>query len=154
MTDTTAWRDPWLTARASAITIHRDRRIFVTVARTGFREVLEWLVTVQGFTHISTITGSDVGSELEVIYHLARQAVVVSVRVLVPKDDPTVPTVIDLLPGAAFYEREVQDLVGVTFPGNPAPSPLVLPDGWPHDVHPLRREWPPERIKERLEGTE
>jgi len=153
MTDPAVWRDPWLTERASAITIPRDHRVFLTVARAGVREVLEWLVTVQGFTHISTITGSDVGSELEVIYHLAHQAVVVSVRVLVPKDDPLLPTVIDLLPGAAFYEREVQDLVGVVFPGNPAPAPLVLPDGWPRDIHPLRQEWPLTRIKERLEGS-
>jgi membrane-bound hydrogenase subunit beta len=153
MTETKAWRDAWLEERASAVTIQRDRRIFVTVARNALKEVLEWLVKVKDFTYMSTMTGSDVGMEIEVIYHLACKAVVLSVRVLVPKDDPTLPSVIDLIPGSAFYEREVHDLLGVAFHGNPDQSPLVLPDGWPSDVHPLRREWPPERIKRRLERS-
>lgn len=153
MTETKAWRDAWLEERSTAITIKRDRRIFITVARKGFREVLGWLVKVKGFTHMSTITGLDVGTEIEVIYHLARKEVVLSVRVLVPKDEPALPSVIDIIPGSAFYEREVHDLLGVAFHGNPDQSPLLLPDDWPSDVYPLRREWPPERIKKRLERS-
>jgi len=153
MTETKAWRDAWLEERSIAITIKRDRRIFITVARKGFREVLEWLVKVKGFTHMSTITGLDVGTEIEVLFHLARKGVVLSVRVLVPKDEPALPSVIDLIPGSAFYEREVHDLLGVAFHGNPDQSLLLLPDDWPSDVHPLRREWPPERIKKRLERS-
>jgi len=151
MTKTKEWCDEWLEGRALGITIQRNRRVFVTVAKEDFRKTMERLVKTKGFTHITTITGVDIGREIEVIYHLARKGLVLSLRTRVSKKEPVLPTVVDLIPGSAFYEREVHDLLGVTFNGNPDLSPLVLPEGWPDDVHPLRKEWTSERIKRRLE---
>jgi NADH:ubiquinone oxidoreductase subunit C len=153
MTDDEPWRGAALEERAVTIKVQSRRRVFVDVARADFKAVMEWLVTERGFTHVITMTGIDVGHEMEVIYHLAHGALVLSLRVRVSKEDPTVPSIVDLVPGAAFYEREVHDLFGVSFEGNQDLSPLVLPDDWPREIHPLRREWPAERIKRRLEGT-
>lgn len=151
MTEAKEWRDEWLRGRALEIKIQRDRRIFVKVARNDFREVIERLVKVEGFSRIATITGIDVGKEIEVIYHLTRKELVLSISSRVPKEELVLPTIVDLIPGSAFYEREVHDLLGVLFDGNPDLSPLVLADGWPSDVHPLRKEWTSERIERRLE---
>ena len=151
MTEAKGWRGEWLRGRALEIKIQRDRRIFVKVARNDFREVIERLVKVEGFSRIATITGIDVGKEIEVIYHLTRKELVLSISSRVPKEELVLPTIVDLIPGSAFYEREVHDLLGVLFDGNPDLSPLVLADGWPSDVHPLRKEWTSERIERRLE---
>lgn len=153
MTDGEVWRGAWLEERAVEIKVPSRRRVFVEVARADFKAVMEWLVTEKSFTHIVTMTGIDVGHEIEVIYHLAQGAVVLSLRVCVSKEEPVLPSIVDLVPGSAFYEREVHDLLGVSFEGNQDLSPLVMPDGWPSDIHPLRREWPAARIKRRLEGT-
>lgn len=148
-----AWRGAWLEERALEIKVQSSRRVFVKVARADFKAVMEWVVKERGFTHVVTMTGIDVGNEIEVIYHLAHGALVLSLRVCVSKEDPSLPSIVDLVPGAAFYEREVHDLLGVGFEGNQDLSPLIMPDGWPSDIHPLRREWTSERIKRRLEGT-
>jgi Ni,Fe-hydrogenase III component G len=61
-------------------------------------------------------------------------------QVDVLKKNPNVPTITDLILGAVLYEREVHDMVGVTFEGHPDLSPLILPEGWPEGVYPLRKE--------------
>jgi len=88
----------------------------------------------------------------DVVYHLialspaARTLAAVGqparVRVLcgVPEDDPTVPTVTDLWPGADWPEREVFDLFGVRFAGHPDLRRIQMPADW--EGHPLRKDYP------------
>jgi NADH:ubiquinone oxidoreductase subunit C len=131
--------------------IPRPRRIFVHVRKNVFKKIIRYMAQKADFTHISTITGVDVGEEIEVIYHLSRDGrIELSLKVRTPKDNPILPTVTDIIPGATLYEREVHDLLGVTFEGHPDLSPLVLPEGWPSGVYPLRREWTIEKIEKEV----
>ncbi|MCK4434684.1 NADH-quinone oxidoreductase subunit C, partial [Candidatus Bathyarchaeota archaeon] len=66
----------------------------------------------------------------------------------VPKNNPNVPTVTDLIPGAILYEREVHDLLGVNFEGHPDLSPLLLPEEWPQNLYPLRKEHNLEQLRQ------
>jgi Ni,Fe-hydrogenase III component G len=70
----------------------------------------------------------------------------------VSPEDPTIPSVTPLIPGAGWAEREVRDLIGVTPTGHPDLRRLVLPDDWPNDVYPLRKEFEvterPQAVKE------
>jgi len=119
----------------------RERRIFLRVKREAFRETLEYLVNELGFKHLSTITGVDLGTEIELLYHVVlNDAVVLTVGFSVPKEKSTTRTITDLVPSAVLYEREVHELLGVDFEGHPNLIPLVLPEGWPKDVYPLRKE--------------
>ncbi len=45
------------------------------------------------------------------------------------------------VPAAHWYEREIQDLLGLRPVGHPDPRPLVLHGGWPRHLHPLRRDF-------------
>lgn len=65
------------------------------------------------------------------------ERIVVSTRV--PYDQPFVPTLTDVFPGANFYEREAFDLIGVEFPGHPDLTRILLPDDW--EGHPLRKDY-------------
>lgn len=102
------------------------------------KDVIKTLVEKHGFRHLITITGLEANDSLELVYHLSRGGVILSVRVDVPEGKPVVPTITDVIPGAVLYEREVHDLLGVEFEGHPDLSPLLLPDDWPRGVHPLR----------------
>ena len=64
----------------------------------------------------------------------------VRVRCRVSGEDPTVPSCVDLWPGAGYAERECFDMFGVTFEGNPDLRRLLMPKTFPH--HPLRKEYP------------
>jgi membrane-bound hydrogenase subunit beta len=129
--------------------VPRERRIFVYIKNKALKNAVKYLVEDLKFKHLSTITGVDLGAEIEVVYHLAYQgSIELSLGLTVPKNNPSVPTVTDLIPGAVLYEREVHDLFGVNFEGHPDLSPLVLPEGWPQDIYPLRKEHSLEQLKE------
>jgi Ni,Fe-hydrogenase III large subunit/Ni,Fe-hydrogenase III component G len=52
---------------------------------------------------------------------------------------PELPSLSGEVPAASWHEREAQDLFGISFAGHPDPRPLVLHDGWPRGLHPLRK---------------
>ena len=52
---------------------------------------------------------------------------------------PEVPSLTIAVPAANWHEREMQDLFGIVPVGHPDPRPLVLHDGWPHGLFPLRK---------------
>ncbi|MEE9298373.1 MAG: NADH-quinone oxidoreductase subunit C [Acidimicrobiia bacterium] len=78
-------------------------------------------------------------------------------RVLVgiPGDDPVVPSISGVYPGANFYEREAFDLFGVRFQGHPDLTRILLPDEW--EGYPLRKDSPvgsvPVQFKEANKAT-
>lgn len=96
------------------------------------------------FSQLMTITGVDYperSERFEVVYNLLslkhNQRVRVKLRV---NEDTPVPSVVDIFPCAAWYEREVWDLYGVTFAGNPDLRRLLTDYGF--DGHPLRKDFP------------
>jgi len=134
--------------------IKRSRRIFAETDMKNLKEILRYAKDELGFDHISTITGRDLGEELELIYHIAYQnAIELSIKTKIPKENPRITTIVDLYPSAGIYEREVHDLLGVVFEGNPDLSPLLLPDNWPKGVYPLRKDVTLEEIKELIEKS-
>jgi len=62
----------------------------------------------------------------------------------VPEGDPTVASLTDLYPGVSFGEREVYDLLGITFEGHPDLTRILMPDDWVG--HPLRKDDAPARV--------
>ncbi len=131
--------------------IPRAGRIFVCIDKRVLKKTVRYSVEKMEFYHLSTITGVDVAEEIEVIYHLNRGGTIeLSLKTRVAKDKPVLPTITDIIPGAILYEREVHDILGVIFKGHPDLSPLILPEGWPLDVYPLRKEWTNENIKKAI----
>ena len=60
-------------------------------------------------------------------------------RVQIPADDPTLPTLFDLWPGAENLEREVFDMFGIVFADHPDLSRILMPEDW--SGHPLRKDY-------------
>jgi NADH-quinone oxidoreductase subunit C len=63
----------------------------------------------------------------------------VLLRTRVPREDPQVPSVVDLFPGAAWHERETHEMFGISFTGHPDLKPLLLPTQF--EGHPLRKDF-------------
>jgi NADH-quinone oxidoreductase subunit C len=59
-------------------------------------------------------------------------------RVQVPAEDPTCPSLFDVHPGTEAMEREVFDLYGISFTGHPDLTRILLPEDW--EGHPLRKD--------------
>jgi len=60
-------------------------------------------------------------------------------RVQVPGDDATLPTLFDLHPGTEAMEREVFDMFGIEFDGHPDLTRILMPEDW--EGHPLRKDY-------------
>jgi formate hydrogenlyase subunit 5 len=91
-------------------------------------------------TALTAITGIDLGANIGVLYHIRLSDGFVTVRAELPKENAKIATITDLIPGAAFHEREVTDLLGVYVEGHPSPGRLLLSENWPENVFPLRKD--------------
>jgi NADH-quinone oxidoreductase subunit D len=98
----------------------------------------------QGEFYLSAITGMDLGPEagqLEVLYHFCHAGAVVTLRVQTPRQQPEIPTICGSIPHASLYEREVVEMLGVNILGAPDTSHLYLPEDWPANTYPLRKDF-------------
>lgn len=94
------------------------------------------------FDYLTNLTAVDYLDYFEVVYHLVslrhNHSLVVKTRCH-DRDRPMVPSVVSLWQGADLQEREVYDLMGITFSGHPNLKRLFLWEGFPG--HPLRRDY-------------
>jgi Ni,Fe-hydrogenase III component G len=85
---------------------------------------------------LTAITGLDdvKAGELEVLYHFVNGAANVNLRVRLPRENASIPSVCSSIPGATFFERELSEMFGITVMGTPNPDRLFLPDEWPTEI--------------------
>jgi NADH-quinone oxidoreductase subunit C len=93
-----------------------------------------------------TLPGDLEPERFEVVYHFLRHADHdrVRLRVQVPEDDCTVPSLFDRYPGTEAMEREVFDMFGIAFEGHPDLTRILMPEDWVG--HPLRKDYSSGRI--------
>jgi NADH:ubiquinone oxidoreductase subunit C len=72
------------------------------------------------------------------------------IRVQVPADDPTCPSLFEVHPGTEAMEREAFDLFGIRFDGHPDLTRILLPEDWVG--HPLRKDEAIGRIPVQFKG--
>jgi membrane-bound hydrogenase subunit beta len=135
-------------------TLQRARRIWVEIPMDTLLSVVAYAKDELGFGMLCTITGTDEGEHLGLMYHLASdEGVVLTLVVAAPKDGPGPQTVTPHFPHADLYEREVVDLLGARIQGLPEGNRYPLPDGWPEGQFPLRKDWTREMLEVAKENT-
>lgn len=78
---------------------------------------------------------------MEVVYHAYRTTggPALVFKVQVPRQDPVLPSLTQLYPGADLQEREAWDLLGIRFEGHPDLKRVLMWEGF--HGHPLRKDW-------------
>jgi NADH:ubiquinone oxidoreductase subunit D/NADH:ubiquinone oxidoreductase subunit C len=100
-----------------------------------------------GYAYLSCVTGLDYpeatngfSARYEVAYNLYRsQGGPLTLHVHADRDDPVVPSLVEVWPSASFQEREAWDLMGIRFEGHPDLRRILLWEGF--EGHPLRKDW-------------
>jgi membrane-bound hydrogenase subunit beta len=129
-------------ALAGRLAAPRARRLFGEAAPDALHAVLDFAIRELGFDRLCALTGMDDRTALVALYSLARaDGTVLSIRTRVPREAPVLRTVTDRFPVAANYERELVDLLGFEVEDLPAGKRYPLPDDWPLDQKPLRKDW-------------
>jgi NADH-quinone oxidoreductase subunit C len=77
----------------------------------------------------------------DVVYHFLSPHQNRRIRVKLEADEGTaVPSIIELFPGADWFEREAYDLYGILFTGHPDMRRILTDYGF--EGHPLRKDFP------------
>ena len=95
---------------------------------------------------ISSISAVDLGLDFQVVYHYSLGGLVLSFRVIVPKEVGSLPSIADIYPGAEWLEGEASDLFGIRFEGG-REERTILPPDWPEEEKPMLKPaetWLPE----------
>jgi len=94
------------------------------------------------FNLLVSISAVDYLEYFELVYHLTsithNHSIVLKTR-CDDRDKSTVPSVTSLWRGANFQEREIYDLMGISFSGHPNLKRIVLWEGF--QGHPLRKDY-------------
>jgi NADH-quinone oxidoreductase subunit C len=123
----------------------RKNRIRVTTTPDKVHDTIRTVQAMFGFDRLITISAVDNTRTLELIYHLTGpHRIIVSIAVELERDQPAMPTIFDILPPAGIYERQIHDLFGIVFTGNPNMKRIMLNEDWPADEYPLRKDWKPD----------
>jgi NADH-quinone oxidoreductase subunit C len=118
----------------------------VTVAAADIVKVVTFLRDDERcrFVGIIDVTAVDWPSRekrFDVVYHFLSPTKNARIRVKLETDEATpVASIIDVFPGANWYERETYDLYGVLFTGHPDLRRILTDYGF--QGHPLRKDFP------------
>ena len=120
--------------------------IILTVQREQIASALKLLRDTPGLEYqqlmeIAGVDYPDRAERFEVVYHLLSLTRNRRIQVKVSTDEQTpVPTVTGLWPVAGWLEREVYDMYGVTFAGNPDLRRILTDYGF--EGYPQRKDFP------------
>jgi NADH-quinone oxidoreductase subunit D/NADH-quinone oxidoreductase subunit C/D len=122
----------------------RDRFSGYIVPADQLTEIAEYLRDDLGFNYLSSVTGVDLieDGKMEVVYHtynIRKGGGSVTLKVHVDREEPVVPTLVPVWPGADFQEREIWDLYGIHFEGHPDLRRILMWEGF--EGHPMRKDW-------------
>jgi Ni,Fe-hydrogenase III large subunit/Ni,Fe-hydrogenase III component G len=134
------------------VDVPEDHRLFLYVKPESLKAVCRYVFRDLDARYVVSIGIDDRphSGQFIVAHNFAfeKEHVLSSLLVHLPADAPRVDAISDVVPGANWSEREFRDLVGIEPFGCPTPKRLVLPDGWPEGVHPLRKDFPWNRVPE------
>ncbi len=135
--------------------------IWLEVDKDKFRNTVELLAILQ-YPHIAIIAGNDTGESIELIYLFSIyygekfKEISVNIKVTLDRKNPSIDSITDLIPGAQTTEREMKEMLGVKFAGLPDMHNIFLPEDFPKNVFPFRKNEKglEELIQKEVEVTE
>jgi len=118
------------------------RRIYIEVKPEDIPETSRYLFR-ELEARLSIATGTDTPAAIEVLYHWAfdQCGLMFTVRTKLNRDKPVIESIAPICKGAEWVEREMWELLGITFQNHPDMRHLLLADDWPEGKYPLRRDY-------------
>jgi NADH-quinone oxidoreductase subunit C len=116
----------------------------VKVAPGRYRELVQMLrddpdLGFDFLDFVSAVDRKEEGLEVVVQLYSTQRRHRARVKVACDAEEPRVPSLHDLYPGANWHERETWELFGIDFEGHPQLVKLLLPE--PFEGYPLRKDF-------------
>ncbi len=128
--------------RLLALQTPSDRRLYLTVDPHVIADTAR-LMYRDRKARLQTASAVDAPQKIEILYHWALDALalVITVRTHLDRERPEIASITAICPAAHWIEREMWELMGITFLGHPDMQHLLLQDDWPAGKYPLRRDY-------------
>ncbi len=122
----------------------------IVVAPEKLVEFCTYLRDQEGYDYLSNVTGvdylyypgRDASNRFEVVYHLysvKKGSGPLVLKARAPAENPELPSVTSVWPGAELQEDEIWDLYGIRFRGHPFLRRILLWEGF--HGHPMRKDY-------------
>jgi len=114
------------------------------VKSESLSDLVSFLKSAPGldFNYLSSITAVDYYDYFELVYQLVslehNHSLILKTR-LCERESPVASSLVGLYRGADYQEREIYDLMGISFEGHPNLKRIALWDGF--EGHPLRKDY-------------
>ncbi|MFO7626196.1 MAG: NADH-quinone oxidoreductase subunit C [Candidatus Fermentibacteraceae bacterium] len=118
------------------------KRVFINLKPRAIAWVAPYIFRELG-ARFNIATGTDTPDGIEILYHFTLEDLnlMLNIRVLLDRDNPVIVSLGKHIEAVNWIEREMKELLGITFEGHPDPRRLLLPDNWPDGVYPLRQDY-------------
>lgn len=121
-----------------------DSRLYVYVDPQALKAVCRYVFRDLDARYVISIGADDRPFSGDfLVFHdfaLDKDKILLSIITRADASNPKVDSISDIVPAANWAEREIMDMFGIETVGHPYPKRLVLPDGWPDGLHPLRKD--------------
>lgn len=113
---------------------------FIYSDRESIVELIRILKEEFKFIMFSGVTAVDYSDRFEVVYHVTEdKANLLKIKIKLDRNDTTISSISSVWKAAGVQEREVYDLMGITFLGHPNLKRVLCPDDF--EGHPLRKDF-------------
>ncbi|PIU41725.1 MAG: hypothetical protein COS99_03965 [Candidatus Omnitrophica bacterium CG07_land_8_20_14_0_80_42_15] len=120
-----------------------EKRVYIDIEPKDLIETVTFIFKKLG-ARFSIASAIDRPDGTEIMYHFSfdQYGMIVSFRVFMKERiGVKVDSITPIFIGAEWIEREMHELFGIDFIGHPNLKRLLLPDDWPSDKHPLRKDY-------------
>jgi len=124
----------------SLVTLGAKGRVWITLNPNELVNAVNVLRDRFSIIQLAVIAGEDLRDVFMANYVFTSQKRVVVLQVRIDRQNPEVPSLAGMIPGAMVYERELKDLFGINPVGHPDLRRQAVPEDWPEGVYPLRKD--------------
>ncbi|MCD4775593.1 MAG: NADH-quinone oxidoreductase subunit C [Candidatus Aegiribacteria sp.] len=119
-----------------------NTRVYVQIKSEAIVRIGTYLFRNIG-ARFNIASATDLPPKIEILYHFIIEDInlLISLRVFLDREKPEIESLAKEIEAFNWIEREMNELLGITFIGHPDPRRLLLADNWPEGVYPLRQDY-------------
>jgi membrane-bound hydrogenase subunit beta len=139
-------KDDRIEAHKAGLKKTQFTHIWMRVDKSIFKDAVKHLMTIEEYPHLAVVSGYDMGETIDLVYHFSiyfserGKELSLNMTVELPKSEPEIETITDLIPGALITEQEKQEMLGIKVKGIPKDKRAFVSDDFPKGMYPWRKD--------------
>ncbi|MFP4046177.1 MAG: NADH-quinone oxidoreductase subunit C [Bacteroidales bacterium] len=120
----------------------RNKRILVDIDPKAIINITDYLIKKLKYRFIIA-SAYHTKKGFEILYHFSddKAGNIINLHVILPQDKPEIDSLANMLSGANWIEREMHEILGITFINHPEPEKLISEGNWAEGVYPYRKNF-------------